>query len=318
MTPALPLLGFGLPVAGAWATPSNVRRVAQRAEALGYASLWAFQRVLYPVTSELPSTHRCVLDPIVALAYAAGQTERIGLGTATVCAPFTPPALLAKAMASLDVLSEGRLTVGLGMGWLAEEHEAAGIPFARRGARFDEYLRCLLVLWTEDPVSFSGEFYRVPEARFGPRPKQRPHPPLLLGGTAGPALERAGRLGQGWIASSNHDLSRIHESIEAVRLGAVGAGNDPDALRIVVRAVPELVDDDPGASRRSFHGTRSQVADDLVALRAAGVTEVFLDLNLPSGAGDRSRAGGGAEDAADEVLEALAPPVIERHLQTQV
>lgn len=315
MTPALPLLGFGLPVAGAWATPSNVRRVAQRAEALGYASLWAFQRVLYPVTSELPSTHRCVLDPIVALAYAAGHTERIRLGTATVCAPFTSPALLAKAMASLDVLSEGRLTVGIGMGWLPEEHEAAGISFERRGARFDEYLRCLLALWTEDPVSFSGEFYRVPDSHVGPRPQQQPHPPVLIGGTARRALERAGRRAQGWIASTGHDLARLGDSIEMVRVGARQAGKDPHALRIVVRGVPVLADDELGPSRRPLHGTRSQVVDDLVALRAIGVTEVFFDLNLSPLVAEASPGVRPAVDAASDLLEALNPADLDRELE---
>src|SRR5690348_14871381 len=157
MTTDLPGIGFGLPVAGAWATPDAIVRVARRAEALGYASLWTFQRVLH--TSAQDATHASVLDPVVALALAAGHTDRIRLGTATICAPFTAPALLAKQLSSLDVISGGRLTVGVGMGWMPEEYAAAGVPFARRGARMDEYLRCLQALWTQDPVAFAGEFY---------------------------------------------------------------------------------------------------------------------------------------------------------------
>ena len=130
MTGDLPLLGFGLPVSGSWATPANMIRIARRAEALGYASLWTFQRVLYPAEgSPEPAVqpgarpaddaaYRVVHDPLLPLAYVAGHTDRIGLGTATVCALFTPPALLAKAMTSLDHLSAGRLSVGLGIGWL--------------------------------------------------------------------------------------------------------------------------------------------------------------------------------------------------------
>ena len=135
MTGDVPLLGFGLPVAGAWATPETIRRIACRAEELGYASLWTFQRVLYPATGELAPSHRSVLDPVVALAHVAGHTDRIRLGTATICAPFTAPALLAKALTSLDVLSGGRLTAGLGMGWLPQEYATAGVPYERRGAR---------------------------------------------------------------------------------------------------------------------------------------------------------------------------------------
>ena len=247
-------LGFGLPVSGRWATPETIRHIARRAEELGYASLWTFQRVLSPAAES-------VLDPVLPLAYVAGHTERIRLGTATICAPFVAPALLAKTLTSLDVLSGGRLTVGLGMGWMPEEYAAAGVPFDRRGERMDEYLRCLHALWTQDPVEFAGEFYTVPRSHMGPPPVQRPHPPVLLGGSAAPALRRAGRLAQGWIASSKHDLNTLGASIETVRAGAREAGRDPDALRIVVRRTPEQ-------------------ALDLAALAAHGVTEVILDLNF--------------------------------------
>jgi probable F420-dependent oxidoreductase len=265
-------LGFGLPVAGDWATPGTIVRIAQRAEALGYASLWTFQRVL--VTDAVPASHRSVLDPVLPLAYVAGHTERIGLGTATICAPFTAPALLAKTLTTLDVLSGGRLTAGVGMGWMREEYVAAGVPFERRGARMDEYLRCLQALWTQDPVEFAGEFYTVPRSHVGPRPVQRPHPPVLLGGAAVPALRRAGRLAQGWICSSQDDPAG---KVETVRAGAREAGRDPDALRIVVRR------------------SEPPTSEELAALRAQGVTEVILDLNLSQ------------PEHAEAVLERYAP-----------
>ncbi len=307
MTGDLPLLGFGLPVAGRWATADTAGRIARRAEELGYASLWTFQRVLYPADGELGPPHRTVHDPIVTLAYVAGLTHRIGLGTATVCAPFTAPALLAKALASLDVLSGGRLTVGLGTGWLPQEYVAAGVPFARRGARMEEYLRCLESLWTQDPVEFAGEFYTVPRSHVGPPPLQRPHPPVLLGGAAAPALRRAGRLADGWISSSEQDLTRIGASVETVREGAREAGRDPEALRIVVRGVVDLLDDNPGRQRRPLHGTRQQVLDDLASLRAQGVTEVFFDLNLSPRVGFPDIDASAAVDYAERVLHAFAP-----------
>lgn len=307
MARELPLLGFGIPVAGRWATPDSIARVARRAEALGYASLWTFQRVLHPVGSRLAPSHRAVLDPVTTLAYAAAHTERIGLGTATVCAPLTPPALLAKAMTSLDVLSGGRLTVGLGIGWMPEEYAAAGVPFERRGARMEEHLRCLTTIWTQDPVEFAGEFYTVPRSHVDPSPVQRPHPPILLGGTAAPALRRAGRLAQGWIASSLHDLTQIGLSVEAVRQGARDAGRDPGALRIVVRSVVDLVEDDPGRDRRPMHGTRSQVLEELAAMRAQGVTEVFIDLNLSPRVGFSGVRPEAALEHAEHVLETFAP-----------
>lgn len=319
----LPLLGFGLPVAGSWATPSSLLHVARRAEELGYASLWTFQRLLQPAEGELdpaydaahnPSTrpvqdpsYRAVLDPVVPLAYVAGHTHRIGLGTATVCAPFTPPVLLAKTMSSLDVLTGGRLSVGLGIGWMPQEYTAAGVPFARRGARMEEYLRCLHVLWTQDPVEFAGTFYTVPRSHAGPPPVQRPHPPVLLGGAAEPALRRAGRLAEGWISSSRQDLSSIGRSVGMVRDGAHEAGRDPDAVRILVRAVVELAEDGPRTGRRPLEGTREQVLEDLVALRGQGVTEVFFDLNLSPRVGSPDVDADEALDYADRVLDAFAP-----------
>jgi probable F420-dependent oxidoreductase len=303
MASDVPALGFGLPVAGRWATTQTIGRIARRAEQLGYASLWTFQRVLYPAGAALGPSHESVLDPVVPLAHVAAYTDRIRLGTATVCAPFTAPALLAKTLTSLDVLSGGRLTVGLGMGWLPQEYAAAGVPYERRGARMDEYLRCLEALWTQDPVEFTGEFYTVPRSHVGPPPVQRPHPPVLLGGSAAPALRRAGRLAAGWICSSRQDLTKLAESIETVRDGARAAGRDPEAVQIVVRGVVDLVDGDAETQRRPLQGTREQVLGDLVALRAQGVTEVFLELNLSPRIDD---AGAALEDA-ERVLDAFAP-----------
>lgn len=170
MTTARPRVGLGLPIAGSWATPEHIRQVATLAEDSGYECLWTFQRVLSPVDGSVDQSHASVLDSVVALSYAAACTRSIGLATGTLCAPFTAPAMLAKSLASLDVVSGGRLTVGLGMGWLESEYAAAGIAFERRGPRLEEYLECLYALWTQDPVAFSGEFYTVPPSRVAPRP----------------------------------------------------------------------------------------------------------------------------------------------------
>jgi probable F420-dependent oxidoreductase len=307
VTDDLPLLGFGLPVSGSWATPDTMRHVAGRAEDLGYASLWTFQRTLWPVDADLEPSHWSVHDSVVALAHVAGGTDRIGLGTATLCAPFTAPALLAKTMTSLDVLSGGRLTVGVGIGWMPQEYAAANVPFERRGARMDEYLRCLRALWTDDPVEFHGEFYTVPRSHVRPSPVQRPHPPILVGGRAEPALRRAGRLAQGWIGSSRQDLAEVGACAATVREGARDAGRDPDAVRILLRVLVDLVDSDPGGNRRPFHGTRDQIVDDLRDLRTRGVTEVFVDLNLSPRVGYPDVEPSDALSYADHVLDAFAP-----------
>ncbi|GAC1611450.1 MAG: TIGR03619 family F420-dependent LLM class oxidoreductase [Mycobacteriales bacterium] len=323
MSEELPLLGFGLPVSGGWATPASMLHVARRAEDLGYASLWTFQRLLQPADGELdpaydrahnPSSrpvqdpsYRAVLDPVVPLAFIAGHTERIGLGTATICAPFTAPVLLAKTMSSLDVLTRGRLTVGLGIGWLPQEYAAAGVPLTRRGARMEDYLRCLRACWTQDPVEFAGEFYTVPRSHTGPPPVQQPHPPVLLGGAAEPALRRAGRLAEGWISSSRQDLTTLGTSVDLVREGARDAGRDPDAVRILVRAVVDLRDEEAGPARRPFEGTREQVREDLAACRRLGATEVFFDLNLSPRVVAPDVESREALGYADRVLDAFAP-----------
>ena len=185
-------LGFGLPTAGAWATPEALVAVARRAEALGYRALWTFQRLFYPVAPReeyygapggpWPAAFASVMDPLAVLAYVAASTRTVRLGVSVLIMPLYQPIVLAKQLATLDVLSGGRLDVGLGLGWSSDEWEAVGVSMERRGARRRRVLEVLKAVWTEDPVEFAGEFYRVPRAHVAPRPVQRPHPPLLLGG----------------------------------------------------------------------------------------------------------------------------------------
>ena len=202
-------IGFGAPVAGAWATPGYLTAFARRAEDAGYASLWSFQRLLVPEGSGMEPVYRSVLDPMVALGYVAASTSRIRLGVALVNLPFISPTVLAKQATTVDVLSGGRLDLGLGIGWMPEEFAATGASTARRGARTEEYLAVLHTLWADEVSSFDGEFYTIPAGRQDPRPVQRPGPPVLLGGMSRPAMERAGRIADGWITSSRADLSKI-------------------------------------------------------------------------------------------------------------
>jgi probable F420-dependent oxidoreductase len=303
------VLGFGLPVSGSWATPGNVTALARRAEELRYGSLWTFQRVAVPVDQDYGPQYRSVLDPVVALGFAAAVTSSVRLGTAVVNAPYLAPALLAKQLATVDVLSGGRLDVGLGLGWAKHEFAAVGAPWERRGARLAEYVACLRALWADDPVSFSGELYDVPPSRMQPKPAQRPAPPILLGGSADAALRRAGRIADGWISASRADLTAISQAVATIRGGAEQAGRDPAPLRFVVRGVVELGNevrlDDGG--RRPLTGTAEQIRDDLGALQEAGVTEVFLDLNFTPRVGSPDVDPVGAEAHAHEVLETFAP-----------
>lgn len=272
-------LGVGLPMSGAWATPESMREVATTAEQLGYDSLWTYQRLLHPVEEDWGSPYHSVLDPVVALSYVASQTSTVRLGLAIVNMPFYAPIVLSKALTTLDLVSAGRLDVGLGLGWAPPEFEAAGVPYDRRGARGEEFVACLKAIWTEPVVEFAGEFYRVPRSRVDPKPVQRPAPPILLGGTAERALQRAGRIADGWISSSRADLTRMGESIEVVRSAAAQAGRDPERLRFVVRGVVRLTEQAGPDDRRPLQGDAAQVRADLSSLERVGVTEVFLDLN---------------------------------------
>jgi len=302
-------IGFGAPVAGAWATPLYLGSFAERAEALGYASLWSFQRLLVPEGSGMEPVYRSVLDPMVALGFLAARTSRIRLGVATICLPYVSPAVLAKQATTVDVLSGGRLDLGLGIGWMPEEFVATGASTARRGARAEEFLAVLRTLWADEVSSFSGEFYTIPAGRQDPRPVQQPGPPVLLGGMARPAMERAGRIADGWITSSRADLSKISEAVAVVREAASAAGRDPAAVRIICRGVVHAGEEaeGPDGGRRLLSGSFEQIREDAAGLSEQGVTELFYDLNWDPRIGSPSVTPEAAAERAGEILAALAP-----------
>ncbi|HVT68545.1 MAG TPA: TIGR03619 family F420-dependent LLM class oxidoreductase, partial [Trebonia sp.] len=282
-------IGFGAPVAGAWAGPDSLARFAEQAETLGYQSLWTFQRLLVPepAPGHAPAEpqYRSVLDPMIALAYAAARTTRIRLGVAVLNMPYLAPTYLAKQAATLDLLCGGRLDLGLGNGWSGPEFTATGADPAQRGARAEEYVTVLRAHWAPGPASFHGRFYSVPPSRMDPKPVQdHPGPPILLGGAAPAALRRAGRLADGWLARSATDLTTVGASVAIVREAAEQAGRDPDTLRIIVRGVTRY---DPGGHgtpgpdgrRLPLSGNAEQIRSDREQLAGQGVTEVYHDLN---------------------------------------
>ncbi len=291
-------IGLGAPVSGGWATPDTLAGFAAHAEDLGYDSLWTFQRLLVGVDDDLDPVYQSVLDPLLALTFAAAHTSRIRLGVALVNMPFVSPVHLAKQAATLDVLSQGRLDLGLGIGWSPTEFTATGADRARRGARAEEYVRVLRTLWTDDPARFDGEFYTVPPSRMAPRPVQPGGPPILLGGVARPALARAGRLAAGWMSRSATDLDRIGEDIAVVR----AAAPDPSAVRVVVRGVLRL-----GVRDGRLSGSYDDVRADTEWLAEQGVTELYYDLNWHPRIGDPDVPAGEGTALAMEIAERLAP-----------
>jgi probable F420-dependent oxidoreductase len=186
--------------------------VAEGAERLGYHSLWVFQRLLYPVAPKneyygapgqnpWPPPFRSVLDPLVVLSFAAAVTRRARLGVSVLIMPFYNPVVLGKLLASLDVMSRGRLDVGLGIGWSIDELEAAG-DWTPPGERADEFLRVLNAVWADDPAQFRGRFYTLAPSHVAPRPVQQPRPRLLVGGYADAVFRRAVTLADGYTGGN--------------------------------------------------------------------------------------------------------------------
>jgi probable F420-dependent oxidoreductase len=296
--------GFGIPVSGSWATPAIVREVCRTAEQLGYASLWSYQRTLYPADSSIPVVYRSVHDPLAVSAYVAGVTERARIGLAVVNLPFYSPLVLSKALTSIDVLSNGRLDVGLGLGWNPDEFRGAGASMEGRGARAEEFVQALRATWGDDPVEHSGELYEIPSSVVQPKPVQRPGPPLLMGGSAEPSLRRAGRLSDGWISSSGFPREKLPDAIATLRAAREEAGGSWDTFRVIVRAVVRVRDED---GERAFSGTVDKVLQDMATYASYGVTELFVDLNFDEQIGNPDADPADSLRRAHAALEAFAP-----------
>ncbi|MGK5678330.1 TIGR03619 family F420-dependent LLM class oxidoreductase [Actinoplanes sp. URMC 104] len=298
------LISCGAPVAGAWAGPETLGALAARAEELGYHGLWSFQRLLAGAEQQLQPVYRSVLDPMLALTWAAARTSTIRLGVAVINIPYVSPAYLAKQAGTLDVLSGGRFTLGLGTGWSEPEFVATGSDPNPRGRRMTEYLEALRTLWTDPVASFDGELYRVPPSTMAPPPVQAGGPPVLLGGTADVALRRAGRLAAGWVSSSRSSFADIARGAGIVRQAAEQAGRDPGAVQVVVRAVVR-----PGARDEALplSGSWAQIRAGAEQYAEAGVTELFYDLNWDPQIGSPDADPRAARERAEEILTALAP-----------
>jgi probable F420-dependent oxidoreductase len=282
-------LGFSLPQAGAWAMTENQVLVAQRAEALGYSGLWTLQRLLFAMQPQndyppmkgqpWPKTFERVWDPTVLLAFVAGQTRRIRLGTSVLIMPYYSPVLLAKQLATLDQVSHGRLDVGLGLGWSMDEYEVSGVPFRQRGRRADEFLRCLRAIWTEEVTEFKGEFYSVPASRIEPKPVQKPHPPITIGGYGPAAVARAVTLGDGFNGG-NMPFDQVIPLVRELRERWQRAGRDLATLHVVCRGGFNLHDAPQGKDRRPLWGSLAEIREDIGRYAEAGLTELFLEGNF--------------------------------------
>ncbi|GAB3380613.1 TIGR03619 family F420-dependent LLM class oxidoreductase [Amycolatopsis echigonensis] len=273
-------LGLALPQYGKLADPSAIAGFAAEAERMGFVSLWVGDRVLTPVspktyypsgTPERPYPPEFVrfVDPLLALTIAANSTETARLGSSTLNGPLYSPVLLARSLTSLDLLSGGRLDVGLGLSWLRDEYTAAGVPWEHRGARLAELVKVLRTLWTADPAGHRSERWDIPDSLIGLRPLQQPGPPVLLGGASDAALRRVGRIADGWLPAGL-PIPMLRQKWAVVVEAAEKAGRDPESLRRVLRINPM-----PGSAT----ATVEDVAAQLKAAEADGITEALVDVH---------------------------------------
>lgn len=202
--------------------PATAVRIAQAAEAAGFESVWTGEHVVVPdpAVPEMPLPPTTpLLDTVVALTLIAAETRTLRIGSGIVVLPQRNPLVLAKELASVDVVSEGRLIVGVGAGYVRAEFEALEIPYERRGARMNEYIRALRAIWTTSQASFAGEFVSFADVTAHPRPIQQPTPPILVGGISAPAFRRAITLGNGWFGFGL-DLDQTRTSIAGLKEAA--------------------------------------------------------------------------------------------------
>ena len=285
--------GFYLPTRGAIATRDDILALAREGERLGFHSAMIADHVVFPVESESDYPYTLdrkhpgggdALETLTMLGVVAGATEKLRLVTSVLVLPYRNPVLTAKMVATLDVLSGGRVILGVGVGWLKEEFQALDSPdFDKRGAVSDEWIAILKQLWTQSPATFNGKFYSYSDIRAEPFPLQKPHPPIWVGGHSPAALRRTARHGDGWhpvgaIAASPLPPQEMRAHLDTLRRLTEAEKRDFAGLTISYKA--PLYDagvPDRDGTRRSFTGAPDEIAGDIRSFAAIGVHELIFD-----------------------------------------
>jgi probable F420-dependent oxidoreductase len=292
-------IGITLPQAGQQATRENVIHMANSAEGEGFDSIWVGERLLwpanpqtpYPGTSDgsIPIEQQIILDPLETLTFVAANTNKITLGTAIIDMLFHNPVVLARRFATLDVLSEGRAICGFGIGWSKDEYQASNIPFQNKGKRADEFLQALKRIWTDDVVEFKGEYYNIPPSKIGPKPIQKPHPPIYMGGLSPNTYSRIVNYEtNGWLGVIGGPLEYLDNTIRTIKDLANKANKNPNNFKVILLTYPKIEFD----SKRSLSamtnesqrfpliGTVDQVGNDIQRIKQIGVDHIIFAYNF--------------------------------------
>jgi len=255
--------GIVLPHFGSFAREEVTQRIvaaAEAAEALGYSTVWVIDHLVLPAKVEGGYAFNPLdpfLEPITVLGALALKTTRVKLGTAVLVLPYRHPIYTAKALATVDVLSGGRLVVGVGAGWMEPEFTALGVPLAERGSRTNETIDILKALWTQDTPSYTGRHFQFNNIKFVPQPVQKPRPPILVGGMTKGALQRVARRGDGWIAlgKSPEDLKAPLDTLRELTTKAGRKLEDLhlSMLPISTPTLDQVIKDVPRYSELGMH-----------------------------------------------------------------
>jgi probable F420-dependent oxidoreductase len=291
-------IGITLPQAGQQATKENVIQMANLAEREGLDSLWVGERLLwptnpqtpYPSTSDgsIPIEQQIILDPLETLTFVAANTNKITLGTAVIDMLFHNPVVLARRFATLDVLSEGRAICGLGIGWSKDEYQTSNVPFQNKGERANEFIQALKRIWTDDVVEFKGDYYNIPASKIGPKPIQKPHPPIYIGGSSPNTFSRiVNHETNGWLGVIAGSLEYLENTMRTIKDLANKANKNPNNFKVILLTAPNIVFDSKTqltttneSQRFSLIGTIDQVGNDIQRIKQMGVDHIIFAYNF--------------------------------------
>jgi probable F420-dependent oxidoreductase len=270
--------GFIIPHNFGLDDPDDVVNIGMRAEELGFDSVWVNHHILNVgyIFDRLGS--KPYYDAITVLTWVAAHTKRVRLGTTVLVLPYLNPLVLAKTLATLDVMSKGRLSVGVGVGALKTESDALGSTFETRGRYADESIKIMKELWASEDPEFDGEFFSFSGVKFSPKPAQKPGIPILVGGASKAAMRRAATLGDGWhpISQSMPDLSK---NIQTIRRLADEAGRDSSKITVTVRTELDVTDSPSDGTESTMIGNADQLRATIEQYEELGVTELVLSVS---------------------------------------